>query len=123
MIERELKGLFRPEFLNRFDAIIVYKPLTLDDVEQIAWLLLKQIEKQLDGRGMKFRAEDVAVEELARTGFDPLFGARPLRRVIQDKIENQLADLLLKGEVARRDTVVLSADGILRVEKAKAIGE
>lgn len=122
LIERELKSLFRPEFLNRFDAIIVYKPLTLDDVEQIAWLLLKQIEKQLDGRGMKFRAEDAAVEELARIGFDPLFGARPLRRVIQDKIENQLADLLLKGEVARRDTVVLSADGILRVEKAKVIG-
>lgn len=122
LIERELKTLFRPEFLNRFDAIIVYKPLTLDDVEQIAWLLLRQIEKQLDGRGMKFRAEDSAVEELARIGFDPLFGARPLRRVIQDKVENQLADLLLKGEVARRDTVVLSADGILRVEKAKAIG-
>lgn len=122
LIERELKGLFRPEFLNRFDSIIVYKPLTLDDVEQITWLLLRQIEKQLDSRGMKFRAEDAAVEELARTGFDPLFGARPLRRVIQDKVENQLADLLLRGEVARRDTVVLSADGVLRVEKAGKIG-
>lgn len=122
LIERELKGLFRPEFLNRFDAIIVYKPLTLDDVEQITWLLLRQIEKQLDGRGMKFRSEDAAVEELARTGFDPLFGARPLRRVIQDKVENQLADLLLRGEVARRDTVVLDADGTLRVEKAGKIG-
>lgn len=123
LIERELKTLFRPEFLNRFDAIIVYKPLTLDDVSQIAWLLLRHIEKQLDERGMKFRAEDEAVEELARIGFDPLFGARPLRRVIQDKVENQLADLLLRGEVSRRDTVVLSADGVLRVEKAPKIGE
>jgi ATP-dependent Clp protease ATP-binding subunit ClpC len=122
LLEKELKGLFRPEFLNRFDAMIVFKPLTMDDVEQITWLMLRQIEKQLDGRGMKFRAEDAAVEELARIGFDPLFGARPLRRVIQDKVENQLADLLLRGQVARRDTVVLSEDGILRVEKAKAIG-
>ena len=118
LIEEQLKGIFRPEFLNRFDAMIVYKPLTLDDVEQITWLLLGSIERQLDAKGIKFRAEDEAVVALAKAGFDPLFGARPLRRVIQDKVENQLADLLLRNQVARRDTIVLSGDGMLRVEKS-----
>lgn len=117
LIETELKGLFRPEFLNRFDAIIVFRPLELGDVLQIAWLMLNGITKRLDEKGIGFRAEDEAVEELARAGYDPIYGARPLRRVIQDRIENQLADLLLRGTVARKDTIVLDADGTLRVEK------
>lgn len=122
LIERELKAIFRPELLNRFDAVIVYKPLTLDDVEQIAWLMIRSIEKQLEQRGMFFRAEDEAISVLASEGFDPLFGARPLRRVIQDRVENQLADLLLKNEVHRRDTIVLTGSLALRVEPHGAIG-
>ncbi len=122
LIERELKTLFRPEFLNRFDAMIVYHPLTLDDVEQICWLMLRRIERQLGERGILFRAEDGGVEVLAKAGFDPLFGARPLRRVIQDRVDTQLADLLLRNQVHRRDTVVLKADATLAVEPAKAIG-
>ncbi|MCW1892332.1 MAG: ATP-dependent Clp protease ATP-binding subunit [Candidatus Uhrbacteria bacterium] len=122
LIERELKTLFRPEFLNRFDAMIVYHPLTLDDVEQICWLMLRHIEHQLAERGIGFRAEDGGVEILAKAGFDPLFGARPLRRVIQDRVDTQLADLLLRNSIKRRDTVVLKADATLAVEPAKAIG-
>lgn len=121
LLERELKGIFRPEFLNRFDGIIVFKPLTRDEVVQIAWLMINRIGKQLEGKGFKFRADDMAVEALADAGFDPAFGARPLRRVIQDRIENQLADLLLKNEAARRDTIVLQSDGSLHVEKAPAL--
>lgn len=116
LLERELKGVFRPEFLNRFDGVIVFKPLTLDDVTQIAWLLLNGVGKRLQEKGINFRAEDEAVEELARTGFDPIFGARPLRRVIQERVENQLADLLLRNAVKRTQTVVLKADGTLGVE-------
>jgi ATP-dependent Clp protease ATP-binding subunit ClpA len=116
LLERELKGIFRPEFLNRFDGVIVFKPLTLDDVTQIAWLLLNGVGKRLQEKGINFRAEDEAVEELARTGFDPIFGARPLRRVIQERVENQLADLLLRNAVKRTQTVVLKADGTLGVE-------
>jgi ATP-dependent Clp protease ATP-binding subunit ClpB len=71
---------------------------------------------------MEFRAEDEAVHALSEAGFDPLFGARPLRRVIQDRVDNQLADILLRGEVGRRDTIVLYGDAKLRVEKAKPIG-
>ncbi|MDO8617857.1 MAG: ATP-dependent Clp protease ATP-binding subunit [Candidatus Uhrbacteria bacterium] len=119
LLERELKGIFRPEFLNRFDGIIVFKPLTLDDVTQIAWLMIGSLAKGLEDReGITFRAEDAAVEELAKAGFDPLFGARPLRRKIQERVDNALADLLLRKEVARRDIIVLEPGGHLRVEKA-----
>jgi ATP-dependent Clp protease ATP-binding subunit ClpC len=116
LLERELKGIFRPEFLNRFDGVIVFKPLTLDDVTQIAWVLLNGVAKRLSEKGINFRAEDAAVESLAEAGFDPIFGARPLRRVIQERVENQLADLLLRNAVRRTQTVVLSADGTLGVE-------
>ncbi|MDF1497634.1 MAG: ATP-dependent Clp protease ATP-binding subunit [Patescibacteria group bacterium] len=119
LLERELKSYFRPEFLNRFDGIIVYKPLTRDEVVQIAWLMLGSISRTLEAKGMNFRAEDQAVEDLADAGFDPAFGARPMRRVIQDRVETPLADILLKGEVARHDTVVLNDDGELTVEKAE----
>ncbi len=122
LLETQLKGIFRPEFLNRFDAVIVFAPLTIEDVEQIAWLMLRRIEKSLTEKHIGFRAEDEAVAGLAREGFDPLFGARPLRRVIQDRVDNPLADLLLKKEVDRRDTVVIDRDGTLKVEKAKPIG-
>ena len=119
MIERELKGTFRPEFLNRFDAIIIFKPLTLDDVTQIGWLMINGIaERLLKTKGIIFHAEDEAVEALAQEGFDPLFGARPLRRVIQEKVENGLADLLLRSAVGRRDSVLLKANGSLEVKKA-----
>ncbi|MCE9586066.1 ATP-dependent Clp protease ATP-binding subunit [Candidatus Uhrbacteria bacterium] len=116
LLERELKGIFRPEFLNRFDGVIVFKPLTLDDVTQIAWLLLQGVTKRLQEKGINFRAEDEAVETLAKDGYDPIFGARPLRRVIQERVENQLADLLLRNAVKRTQTVVLKADGTLGVE-------
>jgi ATP-dependent Clp protease ATP-binding subunit ClpB len=116
LLERELRGFFRPEFLNRFDGVIVFKPLTLDDVTQIAWLLLNGVGKRLLEKGINFRAEDEAVEVLAQAGFDPIFGARPLRRVIQERVENQLADLLLRNAVKRTQTVVLKGDGTLAVE-------
>ena len=119
LLERELKGIFRPEFLNRFDGVIVFKPLTLDDVTQIAWLLIGGVSKRLEAQGIGFRADDAAVEELAKVGFDPVFGARPLRRAIQERVDNGLADLLLRKTLVRGDTVVLEAGGQLRVEKGK----
>lgn len=118
LLERELKGVFRPEFLNRFDGVIVFKPLTMDDVTQIAWLLINGLTKRLEEKGITFKAEDAAVEELAKVGFDPLFGARPLRRVIQERVDNGLADLLLQNKIGRKDKVMLEAGGNLRIEKA-----
>lgn len=118
LLERELKGTFRPEFLNRFDAIIVFKPLSMEDVVRIAGLLLVGVATQLEQKGVHFRAEDAAVRLLAERGYDPAFGARPLRRVIQDLVENPLADLVLRQSFKRRDTVVVRSDLSLVVEKA-----
>ncbi len=121
LLERELKGLFRPEFLNRFDGVIVFTPLTMDEVTQITWLLINGISKRLEERGITFTAHDEAIEELAHAGYDPLFGARPLRRVIQERVDNALADLFLRGEVGRKDQIVLQQGGKLEVIKAKQI--
>ena len=122
LLEQELKGTYRPEFLNRFDAIIVFKPLTMDDVVQIAWLLLNAVGNQLETtKAIKLQVEDAAVEELAKLGYDPAFGARPLRRVIQDRVETPLADIVLRKQVKRRDTVVVRSDLTLEVEPAPEI--
>jgi ATP-dependent Clp protease ATP-binding subunit ClpB len=123
LLEGELKGVFRPEFLNRFDGVIVFKPLTLENVRAIAGLLLHGLAKRLALKGMGFRAEPVAVEELVQAGFDPLYGARPLRRVIQERVENALADALLRKDVSRRDTIVVQPGGKLEVEHGTFIPE
>lgn len=116
LLERELKATFRPEFLNRFDGVMVFKPLTLDEVTQIAWLLMGAINKRLEEKGVTFEADDHAVEALAKAGYDPLFGARPLRRVIQEKVDNALADLVLRGGMPRGAKVKLLANGSLTIE-------
>ncbi|MFH1252834.1 MAG: ATP-dependent Clp protease ATP-binding subunit [Candidatus Uhrbacteria bacterium] len=116
LMEVELKGTYRPEFLNRFDAVIVFKPLTLDDVRQIAYLMIHQLGERVEMKGMKFEAEDAAVEELSKKGFDPLFGARPLRRVVQEEVENAIANALLSGDVKPRDTIILRAGGQVEIK-------
>lgn len=123
LIERELKGIFRPEFLNRFDAAIVFSPLSPTDVQAITRLLLNGVAERLEEKGMHFRADEAAVAELARLGYDPAFGARPLRRVIQDRVENALADLILRSAVKRRDTIVLNGDLSVTVEAAGELGD
>lgn len=115
LLERELRGTFRPEFLNRFDGVIVFSPLSMDDVTRIAWLLIHQVTKRLEEKGIAFQADDLAVEALAKAGFDPLYGARPLRRIIQERVENQLADALLRGELPRGTKVFMQSDGSLKM--------
>jgi len=118
LLEQELKTVYRPEFLNRFDAVIVFKPLTLDDVRQIAFLMIKQISERVEMKGYKFRPDDEIIEELAKKGYDPLFGARPLRRVVQEDVENAIANAMLSGDLKPRDTIVLKAGGKVEIEKA-----
>ncbi|HRH23305.1 MAG TPA: ATP-dependent Clp protease ATP-binding subunit [Candidatus Magasanikbacteria bacterium] len=117
LIRGELKSYYRPELLNRFDGIVLFKPLMNGEIKQIAKLMLKQVEKDLEIKGVGFHVEDAALDELARVGFDPEFGARPMRRAIQDRVENELANLVLKGELQRRDIIVLGEGLMLRVEK------
>jgi ATP-dependent Clp protease ATP-binding subunit ClpC len=117
LLNEQLQGIFRPEFLNRFDGVIVFRPLTMDDVEKIARLMLIGIAKQLEAKDIALQASDEAVLELATAGFDPVFGARPLRRVMQERVQDLLAHALLQGRITRRDVVVLEQGGTFRVER------
>ena len=121
LIEEELSGTYRPEFLNRFDGIIVFTPLTPDDVMQIAQLMLGGVIGRMEEKGIKFNVTDAALKELSVAGYDPQFGARPLRRVIQEKVEDPMATILLEGKAGRRDTITLDAGGEMSVEKAQAL--
>lgn len=121
LMETELKGIFRPEFLNRFDGVIVFTPLTQDQVLQIAKLMLAKVAGQLEAKGIKLKVTDAAVAELAAAGFDPQFGARPLRRVIQERVQDALATFLLTSKLGRRDTAILDAGGKITIEKAEAL--
>lgn len=121
LIENQLKSAYRPEFLNRFDEIIVFKPLTQNDINQIAILLLGEVVQQMAAKGIKLEFTEPALYELAAAGFDPEFGARPLRRVIQEKVTNALAAYLIQGEIERRDTVIYDVGGKITVKKAKRL--
>ena len=121
LINEKLKGIYKPELLNRFDGVMVFKPLSMDDVTKIARLMIKDVAKQLEPKGIALRATDEAVSELAEKGYDPKFGARPLQRVIQEEVNDAIANALLEGTVERRDTIVLKEGGEITVEKAEAL--
>lgn len=106
----EMKRFFRPEFLNRIDGSIVFHALTKEHINQIVDLMLKDVQKELIDKGMKLETTDAARNLLGEKGFDPVFGARPLRRVIQDLVEDPLSEQLLRGEFCPGDTIVLDAD-------------
>jgi ATP-dependent Clp protease ATP-binding subunit ClpC len=109
----QTKGIFRPEFLNRFDAIVAFKPLTQDEIVKVATLMLKALSTQMAEKEITLKFTEAAIARLAKTGFDPVFGARPMRRVIQDKVENILANSMLSGQIARGSTVVLDEKDIV----------
>ncbi len=122
-IDKELKQTvlleyFKPEFLNRFDKIVLFKALSMDNMNKITKLFLNGFKKKLEEKGIFFKSEEDAVEELAQKGYDPLYGARPLKRVIQDIVENQAATLLLENKLKRRDTLILKKGLGLEIEKA-----
>lgn len=101
----ELKAVFRPEFLNRVDDIIVFNKLTSEEIKEIAQLMLKSLSKRMADLGLKFEISDKALEEIAKAGFDEAYGARPLRRVITTKIEDELSERLLSGEFEGKSAV------------------
>lgn len=121
LLRERLRNNFRPEFLNRFDGIVVFKPLTEEQVFQIAGLMLAKVGARLGEKGISLRITSAAQRELANAGFDPIFGARPLRRVIQEKVEEALSQFLLTGKIERRDVVVLNEGGEITVEKAQRL--
>ena len=114
----DLKRTFRPEFLNRIDEIIVFRQLTEDNIRQIARRMLDVTGVRMAQQGITLAADDDAVAELARDGFDPQYGARPLRRAIQSMVEDAVAEKMLEGELKSGDTAhVRLKDGKVVIEK------
>jgi ATP-dependent Clp protease ATP-binding subunit ClpC len=123
-VQAELKNNFRPEFLNRIDATVVFRSLTMDEIRQIVDLMLRRVRDQLKAQGMILEVTQAAKDHLIQQGWDPSFGARPLRRVIQNQIEDVLAEHLLLNRYEAGATIVvdkLADDTGLRIgaEEAK----
>ena len=118
----ELKKTFRPEFLNRVDGVVVFHSLTKEQIRKIVDLMLATVNQQLSEKGIKLEVTDAAKDFLGEKGYDEVFGARPLRRVIQDMVEDKLSEALLSGKFQSGDIVVVDlADGEIVVHPA-AVG-
>ncbi|GAB4123812.1 MAG: ATP-dependent chaperone ClpB [Sideroxydans sp.] len=114
----EVKTYFRPEFINRIDEVVVFHSLDEKNIKSIARIQLQGLEKRLAAMEMKLEVSDAALAEVANAGFDPVYGARPLKRAIQAQIENPLAKAILEGRFAAKDTIKVDCKGgIMQFEK------
>jgi ATP-dependent Clp protease ATP-binding subunit ClpB len=118
LVNEELSLYFRPEFLNRVDDVVVFRPLGKTELKEIAFLLLDKVVKRLEGMDIKAECSDGLVEEIAENGFDPKFGARPMKRAVQRIVENNLAKWVIEGKIKPQTTVKLGYKGGLTVEEA-----
>jgi ATP-dependent Clp protease ATP-binding subunit ClpC len=109
-VMQELRDTFRPEFLNRIDEIIIFSHLNQAEINQIIKLMMKEVIGRLAAKGMELRLTDAAFDFFAREGYDRVYGARPLRRVIQRRLENHLSKLLLDGQFVEGDIIVADID-------------
>ncbi len=116
----EVKTHFRPEFVNRIDEIVVFHALDEANIASIARVQLKELERRVRAMEMDITFSDAAVAELAKAGFDPVYGARPLKRAIQQQVENPLSKDILEGKFGPKDTIAVDAKGgVFSFEKAK----
>jgi ATP-dependent Clp protease ATP-binding subunit ClpB len=114
----EVKTYFRPEFINRIDEVVVFHALDEKNIKSIAKIQLGFLEKRLGQLEISLNVADSALSEIAAAGFDPVFGARPLKRAIQAQLENPLAKAILEGRFAAKDTIRVSCEnGLMRFDK------
>ena len=106
----ELRQTFRPEFLNRIDDIIVVRSLTEEDIQEVARRMLGTVSGRMEAMGIRLDVTDEAVAKLAKEGFDPQYGARPLRRAIQNYVEDAVAEKMLDGSLKEGDTACLTVE-------------
>ncbi|MFA5155504.1 MAG: ATP-dependent Clp protease ATP-binding subunit [Patescibacteria group bacterium] len=118
LIDNQLNKYMRPELINRFDGVIVFKPLSEEDIYAVATLMLKKIKKNLAAKGIGLKADKDGVAVLAKAGYDPKFGARPMRRLLQERVEDIVANKILSGDLKRRDTVIINTQADIEIEKA-----
>jgi ATP-dependent Clp protease ATP-binding subunit ClpB len=111
---------FRPEFLNRIDDVVVFHPLQREQIRKIVGIQLQHLQKRLRDREIELALEDSALDRLADAGFDPVYGARPLKRAIQQQLENPLAQRILAGEFGPGDTIRVGAPEIGRLAFTRA---
>ena len=118
-----LKRAFRPEFINRLDSTVIFRSLNKEDIQQIVRIELDKVAARLTEHELVLTATDEALSALADQGYDPDFGARPLRRVIQQRVEDPLSDKLLSGEFAHGDaiSVNIGEDGEIVLTKADVV--
>ena len=109
LVMESLKGKFKPEFLNRVDDIIMFKPLSENGIKKIIDIFVDEVRERLVDRNITLKVTEEAKTVLARDGYDPIYGARPLKRYIQNTIENKLARYLIKGDIGYGDTAVVDA--------------
>ncbi len=120
MVMEQLRASFRPEFLNRLDEIIMFKPLTKDNIGNIIDLMVADLNRRLDAQEIRLRLDDDAKDYIIEGGYDPVYGARPLKRYLQKNVETLAARLILSGEVGMEDTIVFRVkDGKLTAEVEK----
>ena len=107
------EGKFKPELLNRFDAIIMFQPLSQEHLKRVARLMLKKLGDRLkEQQNITFVITDELIDETVSKGYDPVFGALPMRRFIQDKVEKIIAEKIIKGELARGGSIALEAKNL-----------
>ena len=104
-VMEQVKKHFRPEFINRIDEIVVFNALDEKAIREIARIQIRKLAKRMEAQNIGLEVSDAALDEIGKVGFDPLFGARPLRRAVQEYLENKIAINLLKGQYAPGDTV------------------
>ena len=121
LVNEELKAYFRPEFLNRLDEIIVFTQLSRDEVKQIAEIMLREVSKRLTEKGIILEVSDRFKELVVQEGYNPSYGARPLRRAIMRLLEDSLAEALLSGQITDGDTAIIDVDddSQVRVQKSE----
>jgi ATP-dependent Clp protease ATP-binding subunit ClpB len=107
----EVRGHFRPEFINRIDEIVVFHALDAKNIGSIARIQLKVLEDRLAKMDIQVRITNEALLLLAEAGFDPVYGARPLKRAIQQQIENPLSKMILEGQFGPKDTILIGVEG------------
>ncbi len=122
LVNEELKSFFRPEFLNRLDEIIVFTQLKKDEIKQIAEIMLREVASRLTEKGISLEVSDRFKDRVIQEGYDPSYGARPLRRAIVRLLEDSLAEAMLSGEIAEGDTAIIDVDddGQVKVQKSES---
>lgn len=119
MVNSELRSHFKPEFINRLDEIIMFKPLTKDNISKIVDILMKNLNKRVADKELKITLTDNAKQYITENGFDPVYGARPLKRYLQKNVETMSAKMILSGDIDAGDEIIIDYDGNSLVSKIK----